>query len=83
MRFYIILGVQRVLIFLNIMETLMIKSSSHIFIYINFDDYPILRQSLDNAVGIATGYWLDDRRVGVRVPVESRISSSPRRPDRL
>jgi hypothetical protein len=28
----------------------------------------------DNAVGIATGYGLDDRGVGVRVPVGSRIS---------
>jgi hypothetical protein len=35
------------------------------------------------AVGIATGYGLDDRRVEVRVPVGSRIFSSPRRPDRL
>jgi hypothetical protein len=33
--------------------------------------------------GIATGYGLDDRGVGVRVPVGSRIFSSPRRPDRL
>jgi hypothetical protein len=30
-----------------------------------------------------TGYGLDDRGVGVRVPVWSRILSSPRRPDRL
>jgi hypothetical protein len=30
--------------------------------------------------GIATGYGLDDRGVGVRVPVESRIFSFPRRP---
>jgi hypothetical protein len=30
-----------------------------------------------------TGYELDDRRVGVRVPVGSRIFSSPCRPDRL
>jgi hypothetical protein len=29
--------------------------------------------SLDRAVGIATGYGLDDRGVGVRVPVGSRI----------
>jgi hypothetical protein len=35
----------------------------------------------DSAVGIATGYGLDDRGVGVRVPVGSRIFSSPRRPD--
>jgi hypothetical protein len=34
-------------------------------------------------VGIATGYGLDDRGVGVRVPVGSRIFSSPRCPDRL
>jgi hypothetical protein len=27
--------------------------------------------------------WLEDRGVGVRVPVRSRILSSPRRPDRL
>jgi hypothetical protein len=37
----------------------------------------------DNAVGIATGYGLDDRGAGVRVPVGSRIFSSPRHPDRL
>jgi hypothetical protein len=36
-----------------------------------------------SAVCIATGYWLDDRGVGVRVPVGSRIFSSPRRSDRL
>jgi hypothetical protein len=29
-------------------------------------------------VGIATGYGLDDRRFGARVPVRSRISSSLR-----
>jgi hypothetical protein len=34
-------------------------------------------------VGIATGYGLDDRGVGVRVPVGARIFSSPRRPYRL
>jgi hypothetical protein len=34
-------------------------------------------------VGIATGYGLDDRGVGVRVPVVSRIFSFPRRRDRL
>jgi hypothetical protein len=34
-------------------------------------------------VGIATSYGLDDRGVGVRVPVGSRIFSSPNRPDRL
>jgi hypothetical protein len=39
--------------------------------------------SRDSVVGIATAYWLDDRGVGVRVPVGSSIFSSPRRPDRL
>jgi hypothetical protein len=40
-------------------------------------------QSRDSAVGIAAGYGLDDRGVGVRFPVRSRIFSSPLRPDRL
>jgi hypothetical protein len=40
-------------------------------------------RSRDSSVGIATGYGLDDRGVGVRVPVRSRIFFSPRRPDRL
>jgi hypothetical protein len=37
----------------------------------------------DRGAGIATSYGLDDREVGVRVPVGSRIFSSPDRPDRL
>jgi hypothetical protein len=37
----------------------------------------------DSSVSIATGYWLDDRGFGVRVPVGERILSSPHRPDRL
>jgi hypothetical protein len=40
-------------------------------------------RSRDSVVGIATGYGLDDRRLGVRVPVQSRMFSSSRRPDRL
>jgi hypothetical protein len=39
--------------------------------------------SLDSAVGIATGYGLDDRQVEVRVPVGSTIFTSPYRADRL
>jgi hypothetical protein len=35
--------------------------------------------SLDSVVGIATSYGLDDRGVGVRVPVGSRIFSFPNR----
>jgi hypothetical protein len=37
----------------------------------------------DSAVGIATGYGLDDRGVWIRVQVVSRIFSSPRHPHRL
>jgi hypothetical protein len=43
----------------------------------------VLGTSRDSAVGIATSYGLDDRGVGVRVPVGSRIFTSPNRPDRL
>jgi hypothetical protein len=35
-----------------------------------------LHFSRDSAVGIATGYRLDDREVGIRVPVGSRIFTS-------
>jgi hypothetical protein len=40
-------------------------------------------RNLVSTVGIAYAYGLDDRGVGVRVLVGSRIFSSPRRPDRL
>jgi hypothetical protein len=39
--------------------------------------------SRDSTVGIATGYGLDDRGIGVRVPVGPRIFSCRRRPDRV
>jgi hypothetical protein len=39
--------------------------------------------SRDNVVGIATGYGMHNRGVEVRVPVGSKILSSPHRPDRL
>jgi hypothetical protein len=39
--------------------------------------------SWDTVVRIGTGCGLDDRGVGFRVPVGSRIFSSSRRPDRL
>jgi hypothetical protein len=42
-----------------------------------------LLRSRDGVVGIATSYGLDDRGVGVQVPVGVRIFTSPRRPDRL
>jgi hypothetical protein len=40
-------------------------------------------ESRNSPVGIATGYEMDERRVGVRFPSGSRILSSPRCPDRL
>jgi hypothetical protein len=42
-----------------------------------------LQGSRDSSVGTATGYGLDGREVGVRVPVRSRMFSSLRRPDRF
>jgi hypothetical protein len=50
------------------------------------DEFPLTLgrlRSRDSSVGIATSYGLDDRGFGVRVPVGSRIFSSPNRPDRL
>jgi hypothetical protein len=43
----------------------------------------LTRRSRDRTVGIANGNGLEDREVGVRVPVGSRIFFSPRRPNRL
>jgi hypothetical protein len=43
----------------------------------------LIHKSRDSSVGIATGYGLDDRGVGVRVPVGARFFSSPRCPDRF
>jgi hypothetical protein len=40
-------------------------------------------ESRDSSVDTATGYWLDDRRVGVPVPVGSKLFTSACRPDRL
>jgi hypothetical protein len=48
-----------------------------------FLQLPLSSRSRDSVVSIATSYGLDDRGVGVRVPVGPRIFSSPNRPDRL
>jgi hypothetical protein len=42
-----------------------------------------LHLSWDSSVGIATGYGLDGREVGVRVLVRSKMFSSPRHPDQF
>jgi hypothetical protein len=49
----------------------------------NLHAYSDIVGSRDSVVAISTGYGLDDRRVGVRDPLGSRIFSSPCRPDRL
>jgi hypothetical protein len=54
-----------------------------IIFYSFFGIFLIFFSSRDSVVGIATGYGLDDRGVGVRIPVGSRIFSSPRGPDWL
>jgi hypothetical protein len=58
-----------------------------VFVQLNGYELPNIdytpRSIITSTVDIATGYGLDDRGVGVRVPVGSRIFSSPRRPDRL
>jgi hypothetical protein len=51
-----------------------------VFCFVHFCN---LTESWVSIVGITTAYGLDDWVVGVRVPVGSRIFSSPRRPDRL
>jgi hypothetical protein len=45
--------------------------------------YSLLIESRSSVVGMATGYGLDNRKVGVRVPVESGILTSTCRPYRL
>jgi hypothetical protein len=41
----------------------------------------LLLVSRGSEVGIVTAYGLDDREVGVRVPIVSEFFSSPNRPD--
>jgi hypothetical protein len=47
-----------------------------------FIDCPTI-ETRYNSVGIATGYELDDRGVGVRVTVRAKLLFSPRRPDQF
>jgi hypothetical protein len=59
----------------NVAKLMSYRESNYFSLY--------LYRSRDSVVGVATSYGLDDRRVGVGVPVGSRIFSSPNRPDRL
>jgi hypothetical protein len=55
---------------------------SRYLIYYSAKQFSIVLSRI-SAVGVATGYGLDDQGVGVRVPVGARIFTSPRRPHRL
>jgi hypothetical protein len=52
-------------------------------VYIQWDNLWSYVGSRDSAIGIATGHELDDQEVEVRVPVGSKIFSSPCRLNRL
>jgi hypothetical protein len=67
------------LVYLNLIRISVVRHTFNTFLkwYWKFE------RSRDSVVGIATGYGLNDRGVGVRVAVGLRIFSSPRRPDRL
>jgi hypothetical protein len=52
-------------------------------LYAFFDVYTLAPVIRDSAVGIATSYCLDDRGIGFRVPVVSKIFTSSCRANRL
>jgi hypothetical protein len=56
------------------------KRSKHVVVDNKNIRYPLRLMSRDSIVGIATGYGLDDREVGVRVQVGLRIFSTSSRP---
>jgi hypothetical protein len=60
-----------------------VSNSGNLVLYSQIPSVYVPLRSRDSSVGIATGYGLDDWGVGVRVPVGSRIFSSPHRPDWL
>jgi hypothetical protein len=68
---------------LHLFAPFFILSVSSFRLVIIFCCIYLFTRSWERLVGIATGYGLDDRGVGFRVPVGSRIFSSPRYPDRL
>jgi hypothetical protein len=57
--------------------------SGSLQVRLTFSELHCVIKSRNRAVGIATGYGLDDQGVGVRVPVGTRIFNFPCRPDRL
>jgi hypothetical protein len=56
---------------------------AYLFSFLRFSPTCFLFLLTIRGAGIATDYGLDDQGVAVRVPVGSRIFSSPRHPDRL
>jgi hypothetical protein len=71
---------------LFITDTTSSNTSGHATLYKQKQDSifdEAIHYFLSSAVGIATDYGLDDPGLGVRVPVEARIFTSPCRPDRL
>jgi hypothetical protein len=68
----------------RVMKTRRFYTYITLFVHNSFNDaMTTTERSRDSAIGIGTGYGLDDREVEVQVPVGSRIFSSPRCPDRL
>jgi hypothetical protein len=59
------------------------RSGRYACLWITYSIYRIPLGGGASAVGIATGYRPHGREVGVRIPVGSRIFTSPYRPDRL
>jgi hypothetical protein len=55
----------------------------HCYFIIYHNGFTFNRKSQDSLVGMGTGYRLGDQGVRVRVLVETRIFTSPFRPDRL
>jgi hypothetical protein len=78
---WVSLRVKRILsvaVLFNMGKPVLFESHSYVYEVI-FSFYG----SRDSSVGIATGYVLNGRGVGVRVTVGPRIFSSSRRPDRV
>jgi hypothetical protein len=65
--------------FLNV-SNVCLNSRRWFVLCLVYISYLVLVRSRDSAVGIATGNWLDDRGVGVRVPVGSKIFTFRSRP---
>jgi hypothetical protein len=57
------------------------SSSITLFSYIFFFWHKLICRSRDNSVDKGTGYWLDDRGIGVRVSVRVIFLCSPHCPD--